>query len=79
LDARKEELLTAAREFPEVKKRELRDIRKVIRAALATEEQHCAEMRDRFFFIDKVPENKERFDLSLSDVLLHEETRSKRV
>ena len=78
LAARKEQLLTTSRESPEVKKRELRDIRKLIKAALSTEEQHFIEMRDRCFFVDKFPENKERFDLSLSDMLHQDEPRPTR-
>jgi hypothetical protein len=78
LVARKEQLLTTSLESPGAKKRELRDIRKLIKVALSTEEQHFTEMRDRFFFVDKFPENKERFNLSLSDVLQQDEPRPKK-
>jgi hypothetical protein len=68
LAARREQLLTTLLASPEVKKRGFKWIRKMIKEALS-EDGHFIKLRDRFFFVAKFPENKERFDLSLSDVL----------
>jgi hypothetical protein len=73
LAARREELLTSLLRSPEVKKRGFKWIRKMVKEALSHEDEHFLELRDRFFFVDKFPENKERFDLSLSDVLQQDE------
>jgi hypothetical protein len=69
LASRREELLTTLLASPEVKKRGFRWIRKMIKEALSREDEHFVELRNRFFFLDKFPENKDRFNFSLSDVL----------
>jgi hypothetical protein len=69
LAARREELLTTLLASLEVKKRGFRWLRKMIKEALSHEDEHFVELRDRFFFLDKFPENKGRFDFPLSDVL----------
>src|SRR6266851_248265 len=67
--ARREYLLTKIAENPQTKERGFRWIRLMIKKALSDEDEYFIEKRDRFFFSDKFPENKYRFDFALSDVL----------
>lgn len=68
--ARREYLLTKVAANPPARELGFRWIRQMIKEALADEGQYFIEKRDRFFFSDKFPENKLRFNVSLSDVLI---------
>jgi hypothetical protein len=68
--ARREYLLTKIAENPQAKERGFRWIRQMIKKGLSDEDGYFIEKRDRFFFSDKFPENKSRFNFSLSDALL---------
>jgi hypothetical protein len=66
---RREDLLTQAMQNPEVQKRGINWARRKVKEGLAGDAEHFNKMKDRFFFIDKYPENAGRFTLSYDELL----------
>ncbi len=65
-----ENLITDAMENPEVRSIGVNRIRKLIKQKLLVlNEEHFNKKKKLFFFIDKYPDNAERFQLSFDDVL----------
>lgn len=65
---RAEDLITEAMKNPDVRSRGVKWVRSQVKSALADKDVNFNKLKNRFFFIDCFPENKERFPLSHSEM-----------
>ena len=68
-NVRLEALVTEAMKEPDTRSKGVNWVRKHLKAELGKEREHFMKVKNRFFMIDKFPENAERFLISYDDAI----------